>query len=86
MKSFLDGKKSLSAPSLATAPKALAQHASVGQKGLLREAPAPQGQPAHHGAKANVEIIKEGDKIVRIFVTCTCGERVEIECLYPAGS
>ena len=35
---------------------------------------------------ANVEAIKEGDKVVRLVVTCACGERVEIECLYPAGS
>jgi hypothetical protein len=33
-----------------------------------------------------VEVIKEGDKIVRLVVTCACGERVEVECLYPAGS
>ncbi|MFA5263325.1 MAG: hypothetical protein WC378_05825 [Opitutaceae bacterium] len=32
-----------------------------------------------------VECIKEGDKVVRMVVTCTCGERIEIECLYPAG-
>jgi len=83
MKSFLDGKKSLDAPSLAAAPRALAHHVPVDQKGHLHEAPALQG---HQGSKANVEIVKEGDKIVRIFVTCTCGERVEIECLYPAGS
>ena len=86
MKSFLDGKKSLATPSLATAPRVLAQHVPVAQKGHLHEAPAQKGNLAHQGAKANVEIVKEGDKIVRIFVTCTCGERVEIECLYPAGS
>lgn len=32
-----------------------------------------------------VEVVKEGDKVVRIIVTCGCGERVEVECLYPAG-
>jgi hypothetical protein len=41
---------------------------------------------ASNGAqKANVEIVKEGDKVVRMIVTCKCGERLEIECLYPAG-
>jgi|APLak6261672214_1056088.scaffolds.fasta_scaffold00192_4 hypothetical protein len=35
---------------------------------------------------ANVEVVKEGDKIVRIIVTCSCGEKVEVECLYPPGS
>jgi hypothetical protein len=32
-----------------------------------------------------VECVKEGDKIVRLIVSCTCGERIEIECLNPAG-
>ena len=32
-----------------------------------------------------VEAIKQGDKVVRLIVTCSCGERIEIDCLYPAG-
>lgn len=31
----------------------------------------------------DVEVIKQGDKVMRIVVTCTCGERTEIECVYP---
>jgi len=37
------------------------------------------------GLVPSVESIKQGDKVVRLVVTCTCGERIEIECLYPAG-
>jgi hypothetical protein len=33
-----------------------------------------------------VEVIKEGDKVVRLVITCACGERTEVECIYPAGS
>jgi hypothetical protein len=33
----------------------------------------------------SVECVKEGDKVVRLIVTCSCGEKIEIECLYPAG-
>jgi hypothetical protein len=33
-----------------------------------------------------VETIKEGDKVVRLIITCGCGERIEVECLYPAGN
>ncbi len=78
MKSFLDGKKTYEAPSLAAPAAPMAQHT-------------PKAAHAHEpavlsGSKAQVEIVKEGDKVVRIFVTCSCGERVEIECLYPAGS
>jgi hypothetical protein len=33
----------------------------------------------------NVETVKQGEKVVKIIVTCSCGERIEIDCLYPAG-
>jgi hypothetical protein len=82
MKSFLDGKQAYAAPSLAAMPKGpLPQHAPTAPK-----AAHPHEAPGTSGSKAQVEIVKEGDKVVRIFVTCSCGERVEIECLYPAGS
>ena len=32
-----------------------------------------------------VEAVKQGDKVVRLIVTCSCGEKIEIDCLYPAG-
>jgi len=41
-----------------------------------------------HGKDAagpTVETVKQGDKIVRLIVTCSCGERIEIDCLYPAN-
>jgi len=79
MKSFLDGKKSLAIAPLVSASGPAARLTSAGKNGH-----------AHDGnsqtAKANVEIVKEGDKVVRIVVVCHCGERLEIECLYPAGS
>lgn len=37
------------------------------------------------GGGPSVETVKQGDKIVRLIVTCSCGERIEIDCLYPAG-
>ncbi len=36
-------------------------------------------------ASPNIEVVKQGDKVTRLIVTCTCGERIEIECLYPAS-
>jgi hypothetical protein len=30
----------------------------------------------------SVDVVKEGDKIVRLIVKCACGEKLEIECLY----
>jgi hypothetical protein len=29
-----------------------------------------------------VEIVEDGGKVRRIVVTCTCGEKIEIECEY----
>lgn len=81
MKSFLQGKKTLRAEPLrppnsttATAiPRPLTAHAPV-------SVVTPGASSAH------VEVVKEGDKVVRLIVTCVCGERVEIDCLYSAGS
>ena len=42
-------------------------------------------QQGKDGAGPTVEAVKQGDKIVRLIVTCSCGERIEIDCLYPAG-
>lgn len=80
MKSFLEGKKSLAAeplrPSL-HAGSALAPRCDAARRELSLAAPG--------ASSAHVEVVKEGDKIVRLIVTCVCGERVEVECLYSAG-
>jgi len=72
MKPFLLGKKSVEAPQL-RASHTIAPMAANG------------GAHATHGGP-NVETVKQGDKIVRLIVTCSCGERIEVECLYPAGN
>lgn len=42
------------------------------------------GQDGEEGP--SVECVKEGGKVVRLIVTCSCGERIEVECLYPPGT
>ena len=32
--------------------------------------------------KANVKIIRDGDKITQIFVVCNCGETIPLDCIY----
>lgn len=32
-----------------------------------------------------IECVREGDKIVRLKVTCACGEVIEIDCLYDVA-
>jgi len=53
------------------------------------ESSAPLSSGHSHGQSPglvpSVECVKQGDKVVRLIVTCTCGERIEVECLYPAG-
>lgn len=71
MKPFLTGKRSHD-DTLMRAPH---MHKPAGNRGAVR--PAAEGPV--------VDVVKEGDKIVRIVVTCSCGEKVEVECLYPAG-
>jgi len=46
----------------------------------LRVAPFDKGSAA-----PNIEVVKQGEKVTRLIVTCTCGERIEIECLYPTA-
>ncbi len=58
--------------------------------GGLSPAQAVAQATAHkqHGkevAGPTVDTVKQGDKIVRLIVTCSCGERIEIDCLYPGG-
>ena len=79
MKPFLQGKKILNVASLHLPPGS--GPAPKVHLGGAR----PQASASPEVASASVETVKEGDKIVRLVVTCACGERVEIECLYPAG-
>lgn len=76
MKSFLAGRKSLSTPPLRPPHSHSHSHRSANGAGVVR---APANGP-------NVEVVKEGDKVLRIVITCGCGEKIEVECLYSAGS
>ena len=82
MKSFLSGRSKADASTLhatpgGTTPPSFGARVTAG--GVLHKdhAQSPNGP--------TVECIKQGDKIMRLIVTCSCGERIEVECLYPAG-
>lgn len=77
MKSFLQGKRTLDMAAL-RAPRA-------GVSGSGCSAGSAEGTAAITGLAPQIDVVKQGDKIVRIVVTCTCGEQTEIECLYPPG-
>jgi hypothetical protein len=78
MKPFLQGRKTLSVAPLRAPQTHVPQHVPNGAC-----AQASAGPPSNAGW--SVEVIKEGDKVTRIQVTCACGERTEITCLYPAA-
>jgi len=83
MKSFLQGKKALNTAPLRP-PGAPAVMTAAARTHAHSHAPVTVVTPG--ASSAHVEVVKEGDKVVRLVVTCVCGERVEIECLYSAGS
>jgi hypothetical protein len=78
MKPFLQGKKTLSLAPLRPPHAHIHRHPPDGK------APQAPATGAFHPGWS-VDVIKEGDKVTRINVTCVCGERTEITCLYPAG-
>jgi hypothetical protein len=73
MKPFLQGRKTNSMPSLSAGPL----KAAAPLTGLVH--------PITGSDRPNIEAVKEGDKVVRLVITCVCGERMEVECLYGSS-
>jgi hypothetical protein len=80
MKSFLSGRPQHNQPALA--------HDAITGAGLTRlhQAHSPSANHAASPTGPSVECVKQGDKVVRLIITCNCGERIEIDCLYPTPS
>jgi hypothetical protein len=79
MKSFLSDRPRVASPE---SPRAQASaFAPAGQHGVS----CAVSDPGATTRSPVVECVREGDRIVRLVVTCGCGERVEIDCLYAAG-
>jgi len=79
MKPFLHGKKTLALPALH-----IPSVVSIAQ-GRPRPAPATGPALTEVDAVPTVEVVKEGDKVARLIVTCSCGQKIEVDCIYPAG-
>lgn len=84
MKPFLSGRPS--AGNSALKPTSGVSHSFSGMQaiGSAGRSESHDGSSAH-GHEPQVECIKQGDKVVRLVITCTCGERIEVDCLYPAA-
>ena len=81
MKSFLSDRERLPIKPLVLPPAT--DGLAIGS--VVRPKAAPKAGGCAQPSAAQVETVKQGDKIVRLIVTCGCGERIEIDCLYPAG-
>ena len=81
MKSFLQGKKALPVEPLRP-PTIVSSHGPR----CDASRPAALSVATPGASSASVEVVKEGGKVVRLIVHCVCGERVEVECLYSAGT
>lgn len=77
MKPFLSGRPQISSNAPLKSIAGLSPAEAVSR--------AKSAKHDHGGAVPSVETVKQGDKIVRLIVTCSCGERIEIDCVYPTG-
>lgn len=83
MKSFLHGR--------AQTPSSLLQSLSppIVSDSRLSSAKGHGHSPVLHTKDSEsaptIECVKQGDKVVGLIVTCSCGERIEIDCLYPGN-
>lgn len=82
MKSFLSGRPQVSANAL----QPVADSKVFDSARVISHAHHKGGTMPPHGNAPAIECIKQGDKVTRIVVTCSCGERIEIDCMYSPGA
>ena len=80
MKSFLSDRPNSAVASL----KPLVEKFSSASAAAPRAGSPSGARPATelHAHLPAVECVKQGDRVTHLVVTCTCGERIEIDCLY----
>ena len=83
MKPFLSGRPTTGTPALR--PTADGIEARILGIPSLTSQPGLKAESADHTHGPRIECVKQGEKVVRMIITCSCGERIEVECLYPAA-
>lgn len=78
MKPFLADRPRLATPVILHPPAA--HSSALGT--VIRNHQGGPARPDDDAAPSQVECIRQGDRITRLIVTCRCGERIEIDCLY----
>jgi len=77
MKPYLSDRPRVSTPSHPAPAASAFAFAAGGHASVARH--------THTSQNTNIECVREGDRITRLVITCGCGERIEIDCLYAAG-
>lgn len=90
MENFLSARPSIA--KLGVPPKTTANlFASLANRTVQRTGAAPAVEhpaaqlavaPPPHAHAAQVELVRENGAVQRIVVVCTCGERLELDCVY----
>lgn len=44
-----------------------------------------RGVVHHAGAEPRIELVRDGDRVMRILAHCACGETITIDCDYAAN-
>jgi hypothetical protein len=86
MNSFLDNRPLVSQQNAAPAP----QKAEPGFQPLFapgtvttqRPQQAPSASQSQQQGEPRIELVQSGGKVERIIVTCTCCNRIELQCQY----
>jgi len=77
MKSFLSARTRVDSPPGMESSESHPLGKGLKSRASVCSSPGQPGLP--------IECLREGDKIVRLKVTCACGEVIEIDCLYDVG-
>lgn len=88
MKSFLHGKKSVPVNALrvpARTPPSVTAGSMANALAGIPVADSRCASASSANGDTSIEVVKDGDKVIRMIVTCGCGERIEIDCLYALG-
>ena len=85
MKDFLQNRPRVSAPASRKQAATDAAHSAAPLFDAALLGAVPSGHASGPGHDASVEAIKEGDRVVKLIVTCRCGETIEILCAYAPG-
>lgn len=67
-----------------TEPENVKQGVIPGQCVRFSDETAHVGVPRRGGSEPKIDLIRSGDRIVAIDLTCSCGQRIRLRCDYSS--